>query len=121
MVQVELWPFRRGEAQLIVPLPPGAVPETSQSPATKVAVAVTSAPTGTVQPGVVLPAQGPADQPVKRWPAAVEAVRTTLDPSRKAADWEAQAGPQLMADGLERMVPAPPPALVTVSVRSVPT
>ena len=69
----------------------------------------------------MLPAQGPAVQERKRWPAAVEAVSTTWVPSRKEAAWEAQAGSQEMAAGLERTVPAPLPDLVTVSVRRRPT
>src|SRR6266516_3012940 len=60
---------------------------------------------------VPVPEQLP-DQPVKLEPAAAVAVRVT----GTAANGAEQVEPQLIPAGLEVTVPAPEPALVTVSV-----
>src|SRR6266849_6746074 len=60
--------------------------------------------------------------PVKEAPATGEALRTTCDPSANVPEAEPQLVPQERPAGAEVMEPfALPPALVTVSVRGVPT
>jgi hypothetical protein len=104
-VQVELAAFRTGVVHETVPLPPGAEPLTSQSPAMKSAVTVASLVSGTTQTGDALPAHGPAVHDRNRFPAVELAVRTSDVPSRKTALWEGHADPQEIADGLETTVP----------------
>ena len=73
--------------------------------------------------GVVVHDAGTAPlHPVNEAPAMGEALNTTCDPSAKVPDAEPQLVPQLMPAGAEETDPfALPPALVTVSVRGVPT
>src|SRR5437773_3784240 len=79
----------------------------------KVAVTVVAPESVTVQ-GLV-PAQPPPLQPLKVEPAAGAAVSVTAVPLVKLA---AQVAPQLMPAGLLVTVPAPAPALETVSTRA---
>src|SRR5438094_5200698 len=77
-----------------------------------VAVTVVAALTATVQaPG---PEQPPPLQPLKVEPAAGAAVSVTAVPLAKLA---AQVAPQVMPAGLLVTLPAPAPALETVSVK----
>jgi len=78
-----------------------------------VAVTVVEALRVTVH--VPMPAQPPPLQPPKVEPAAGAAVSVTAVPLAKLA---AQVGPQLMPAGLLVTVPAPAPALETVSMRA---
>src|SRR2546426_10091576 len=60
--------------------------------------------------------------PVNEAPAIGEALTTTCDPSAKVPEADPQLVPQARPAGAEEMEPfALPPALVTVSVRGVPT
>src|SRR5437660_10463419 len=60
--------------------------------------------------------------PVNDAPAIGEALSTTCDPSAKVPDADPQLVPQERPAGAEETEPfALPPALVTVSVRGVPT
>src|SRR5213594_2466079 len=79
----------------------------------KVAVTVVAAESVTVQAPV--PEQPPPLQPLKVEPAAGTAVSVTAVPLAKLA---AQVAPQLMPAGLLVTVPAPAPALETVSTRA---
>ena len=79
----------------------------------KVAVTVVAAETVTTHDPV--PEQPPPLQPVKVEPAAGAAVSVTAVPLVKLA---AQVAPQVMPAGLLVMVPAPVPALETVSVKA---
>src|SRR4029079_6700257 len=78
-------------------------------------VAVTPVAAVIVVVHVDVPVQPPPDQPVKVEPVAGVAVRTTDWLKLKSA---AHVAPQLMPAGFDVTVPAPLPALVTVSVRS---
>jgi len=77
-----------------------------------VAVTVVAALITTVQER--LPAQPPPLQPVKVEPAAGVAVKVTAVPLANGAE---HAAPQAMPAGLLVTVPAPAPALLTVSVK----
>ena len=79
----------------------------------KVAVTVVAAESVTVRAPV--PVQPPPLQPPKVEPAAGAAVSVTAVPFVKLA---AQVGPQVMPAGLLVTVPAPAPALETVSTRA---
>src|SRR6266852_1528772 len=73
--------------------------------------------------GLVVHEAGTAPlHPVKEAPAMGEALSTTWDPSANVPEAEPQLVPQERPAGAEEMEPFPlPPALVTVSVRGVPT
>src|SRR5712692_1509768 len=73
--------------------------------------------------GLVVHEAGTAPlQPVKEAPATGEALSTTCDPSANVPEAEPQLVPQERPAGAELTDPfALPPALVTVSVRGVPT
>jgi hypothetical protein len=77
----------------------------------KVAVTVVAADSVTVQ--VLVPVQPPPLHPANSEPAVGDAVSVMLVPALYDA---AQVGPQLMPVGAEVTVPAPRPALLTVSV-----
>jgi len=78
----------------------------------KVAVTVVAAFRVTVQ--VPVPEQPPPLQPEKVEPAAGAAVKVTAVPLANAAE---HVAPQVMPAGLLVTVPAPAPALLTVSVK----
>src|SRR5687767_12060661 len=96
------WPPKGIEAGLARPTGvPAAV--------TKFAVTACAALIATWQVPLVQPAPL---QPVKTEPAVAAAVNVTVEPMAKFA---AHVAPQLIPAGLEVTVPAPAPALVTVS------
>src|SRR5439155_10551183 len=97
-----------------VPLPaPAGVTVKVKVCTVNVAVTVVAAESVTVQ--VPMPEQPPPLQPVKMEPAAGAAVSVTAVPLAKLA---AQVAPQVMPAGLLVTVPAPAPALETVSTRA---
>jgi hypothetical protein len=73
---------------------------------------VTAAAAVTVRTQVLVPVQPPPDQLAKVDPTAGAAVKVTIVPWPKFSE---QSAPQLIPAGDEVTVPAPVPALVTVT------
>src|SRR3954469_12349878 len=84
-----------------------------EKPVVAVNVAETAAAAATDMTQVPMPLQPPPDQPLKLDPAPGVAVSVTLVPKLNAC---AQVTPQLIPAGVEVTVPAPVPALLTVTV-----
>src|SRR5512135_885034 len=95
------------------PAPPAlTVPEMTKAMRVKAAVTVLF-PFIVTGPGFAVPVRSP-DQLSKLEPASGVAVKVTTVPSLKEA---VQTGPQLIPNGEDTTVPAPVPALMTVSVK----